>query len=421
MDERAIAFIEQFKRRGALMIFVPAIIAALLVATCVGGLLIRSYGRLTAAGLNALASESLVAGGLDTPEGIAVLRTDIEGMLNHDAFHHISVMDTTGRVVATAGPETWTGHRLEASIKAAMAGRTVSSVTRPQNRFLVHVVTPLTAGPDGEPYGVAHADWPFALVMWDFAGAMLGFIGAVVSGAAIAHLMLFSMVRRAERALRRQELQLGVLNKRLGGSLADIERQTLGTLQALTAAVDARDSYTAEHSLNVADYAVSIGRQLELDEKQILLLEQAALLHDIGKIGVHESALMKPGRLTAEEYTEIKQHPAIGADIIERIPFLEHVVDVVLCHHERWDGSGYPRGLRAEDVPLPARILAVADAYDAMTSNRPYRMGLPLSKARRELLIGAGTQFDPKIVSEFLAALDSKSIRRPLAAAAESA
>lgn len=421
MDERAITFIEQFKRRGALMIFVPAIIVALLVAVGVGGLLVRSYGRLTATSLNALASESVVAGGLDSPEGVAILKTDVASMLNHNAFYHISVMDLAGREVVTAGPETWVGDQLAVAFKAALGGKTTSGITRPGSESLLHVVTPLTAGPDNEPYGVAHADRSFALVTWDFAGAMLGFIGVVISGAAAAYLMLFSMVRRTERALQRQEVQLGVLNDRLASSLADIERQTLGTLQALTAAVDARDSYTAEHSLNVADYAVAIGLQMNLKEDQVLLLEQASLLHDIGKIGVHESTLMKPGGLTAEEYVEIKQHPAIGAGIIERIPFLERVVDLVLYHHERWDGSGYPNGLKAEEVPLPARILAIADAYDAMTSNRPYRAGLPLSKARRELLLGAGTQFDPKIVTEFLTVLDSQAVRLPRIAAAESA
>ena len=135
------------------------------------------------------------------------------------------------------------------------------------------------------------------------------------------------------------------------------------------------------------------------------MLKYAAILHDIGKIGIPDSILNKPGRLTDEEYRLVKEHPAIGAEIVKQVKALEPVASIILQHQERWDGKGYPYGMKGEDIPMEARIISVLDAYDAMTSDRSYRKALPVQTAIAELKRCSGTQFDPKVVNAFLAEL----------------
>nr|WP_205685163.1 HD domain-containing phosphohydrolase [Peribacillus acanthi] len=171
------------------------------------------------------------------------------------------------------------------------------------------------------------------------------------------------------------------------------------------ATLDARDPYTAGHSIRVADYSILIAEKAGLSEDQIDLLKKSALLHDIGKIGIRDSVLLKEGRLTEEEFDTIKQHPVIGANILEQINLtdeLKPLLPGVKYHHERYDGKGYPEGLKGEEIPLFGRIMAVADAYDAMTSDRPYRKGMPQEKALSILEEGKGSQWDPIFTELFI-------------------
>ena len=174
-------------------------------------------------------------------------------------------------------------------------------------------------------------------------------------------------------------------------------------LNALVTAVDTKDRYTRRHSEDVMCYSHQIARQLGLDEKTCSLVLMAALLHDVGKIGVPNYILRKPGKLTEEEYRAIKQHPMMGAVIVGAVVGLEDTLDAIRHHHERWDGKGYPYGLRGEETPLLARLMAVADAYSALTTDRPYRKGMESSRAFAILEEGAGTQWDPACVAAFLA------------------
>jgi len=187
-----------------------------------------------------------------------------------------------------------------------------------------------------------------------------------------------------------------------GTTLQTLERVHLDTIRALSYLVDAKDHYTYGHSTRVEKYAVEIGRRLGLDAEDLQVIQRAALLHDIGKMGISEHILRKEGRLTPAEMESIRQHPAVGAQLLGRIGFLQELTPLVYHHQEWYDGSGYPAGLRGEEIPLGARIIAVADAFEAMTAYRHYRGPRAFEDAIAELKRGAGTQFDPRIVDIFV-------------------
>jgi putative nucleotidyltransferase with HDIG domain len=173
-------------------------------------------------------------------------------------------------------------------------------------------------------------------------------------------------------------------------------------LSMLTRAIEARDPYTRGHSARVTALAEEVARRLGWSAEQLATLRIGGPLHDIGKLAVSDEVLQKEGRLDPEEIDQIREHPKIGARILLRMAALREAIPYVLYHHERWDGQGYPSGKAGEEIPVEARVLAVADAFDAMTSDRPYRQALSREDALAEVERCAGTQFDPKIASVFL-------------------
>jgi HD-GYP domain-containing protein (c-di-GMP phosphodiesterase class II) len=179
----------------------------------------------------------------------------------------------------------------------------------------------------------------------------------------------------------------------------------LAVLDGLVSAVDRKDRYTRLHSDIVTDAAVRAAQALQLGPEMQDALQIAGPIHDVGKIAVPDSILMKPGPLTCEERELMEQHVEYGLMLIRDVPRMPDVIDAVLHHHERWDGKGYPNGRSGDDIPLVGRIMAVADAYSAMISDRPYRKGLEQREAFSELRAGAGTQFDPALVEPFITAL----------------
>jgi HD-GYP domain-containing protein (c-di-GMP phosphodiesterase class II) len=181
----------------------------------------------------------------------------------------------------------------------------------------------------------------------------------------------------------------------------------VSALLALSEAVEACDPYTRGHSTRVARMAYEVGLRLDCDEPELTLLRLGGALHDVGKLGVRDEVLNKPGPLTEEEVREVRAHPEIGARMISLDHALRPALPAVLYHHERWDGGGYPSGRSGSAIPLVARILGVVDSYDAMTSDRPYRRARPADRAAEEVDRCSGTQFDPEIAVTFLAAWES--------------
>jgi len=178
----------------------------------------------------------------------------------------------------------------------------------------------------------------------------------------------------------------------------DMRETHINTVAALTSAIDASDPFTHGHSFRVSRYALRIAREVGMSAKDLEMLEYAALLHDIGKIAVQNEILLKVGPLTEDEWKSLRSHPNIGADIVEQLKFLKEACEVIRCHHERPDGSGYPRGLKQDEIPLGPHILNVVDAFDAMTSDRPYRKALHIDRVLEELRTYRGTQFDARVV-----------------------
>ena len=186
----------------------------------------------------------------------------------------------------------------------------------------------------------------------------------------------------------------------------EMRKTYLSTIRALTKAIDAKDHYTHGHSERVAQFTVAIGRAMKLPDDYLEKLEYVALLHDVGKVGISEYILNKPTRLLDEEMAAIREHSAIGAEIIKEVRLITDLADVIRYHHERIDGNGYPEGKKGEEIPLGARIVGVADSFDAMTTERVYREPLSLEEALEELVRCSGTQFDPDVVEVFVGLIE---------------
>jgi putative nucleotidyltransferase with HDIG domain len=223
--------------------------------------------------------------------------------------------------------------------------------------------------------------------------------------------VLASLQRALEKKLLQQQLEkykrqleemVEERTKQLQSALRQLEGSYGDTLRALGAAIDLRDSPTAGHSQRVALYSLKIAAELGLREQELRTLSMGASLHDIGKLAIPDSILLKPGPLSEEEWRIMRSHVQIGYDLVKQIPFLAEAAEIVLGHHERYDGTGYLRGLKGIEAPLGARIFAVADTVDAMTSDRPYRSALTFKEAFEEIRRGSGIRYDPQVSGSFL-------------------
>jgi putative nucleotidyltransferase with HDIG domain len=208
------------------------------------------------------------------------------------------------------------------------------------------------------------------------------------------------------------------LEKKVLEQTEELVRAYSGTLEAMILALDLREHETGYHSYRVTEYALNLGKHMKLTDEQLSIIAKGALLHDIGKIGVPDNILLKPDKLTDEEWELMRKHAEFGYELLQKIDFLEESAKIVHTHHERYDGQGYPAGLSGEDIPLGARIFSVVDALDAMTSRRTYRKAIPFEDAVEKIAEASGTQFDPEVIDVFvkIPAEEWKDIKKSIAA-----
>lgn len=418
---RQFGLVEQYALESLVLSVAMALILGLAVTWRMNVAIEYANSRSTATLVGTLVSHEVEASGMDRPlSGSA--RASLDHLMSHDlasqGVAYVKVWSPDGKLVYTPDREGEgnvfpTEEAIGKAMKGAVVTEVIKSDTANESRGqfeefgdLIEIYAPIHDSRSNAVIGVFEMYESYAPIQAQINDTNVLIWAVVLLGALILYMTQLQIVRRAARTLHETEAEAELVNARLMASLRNLEEHSLGTLQALIAAVDAKDSYTARHSLAVTEYALAIGRRLGLDEQRLQNLERAGLLHDVGKIGVAENVLLKPSALTNEEWLEIRDHSDIGARIIESIPFLRDLVEVIRHHHERWDGTGYPSGIAGEKVPQESRILAVADAFDAMTSDRPYRQALRLTIAREELMRGRGIQFDPDAVDALLEALD---------------
>lgn len=300
------------------------------------------------------------------------------------------------------------------------------------NSALVAVAIALNSGTDARSVWREHFMWlfPHYLLLAVMALAIvaayesMGLWGIAVFVAPTL-MMRFTVKQYLDRTtesvleLREAHTRLQEAHTQLKNALATLDKSYDGTLRSLVAALDARDSETAGHSERVADLTMAIAEEMGIqpNSDEWRWMSWGALLHDVGKIAIPDDILRKPGVLTDQEWEAMRTHPRTGFDILKSVEFLAPAAEIVLSHHERYDGTGYPRGLAGDEIPIGARIFMIADAFDAMTSNRAYRSAMPAEEALAEILRNSGSQFDPAAVRAFLSVYQKRfvghSSRRP--------
>lgn len=295
--------------------------------------------------------------------------------------------------------------------EGAIAGLVIFAVTTTAVAGVVSITTSRNF------FATHRADFAWLLPHYVALGLVAGALSAVYGQLGVAGLVALTIplllsrysIKQVVDKTRDNVLRLEKSNQQLRSAYIEIRDMSeelrdayTGTLESLVAALDMRDQETRGHSNRVANHSVELARLLGLnDEEELTMIYRGALMHDVGKIGVPDAILRKPGPLTDDEWLFMRKHPTMGYRILAQVPYLRPAARVVLAHHERWDGDGYPRRLKGEAIPLGARIFALADTYDAIVSDRPYRDGKSPDEALKEILRCAGSQFDPKVVEAF--------------------
>ncbi|HVA28627.1 MAG TPA: HD-GYP domain-containing protein [Candidatus Baltobacteraceae bacterium] len=290
-----------------------------------------------------------------------------------------------------------------AYVKRAVAEQNIvqSPEHRESGEAAVTVFVPLAAGSGGSYLAVAAVDVSVGQLNAQTNRETQFVVVSTVVACAVIFLSLLTLAAAAQRELNRRR--------------EAAEKTFLQTMEGIATIVDQRDPYTAGHSRRVSEYAVAIARHLKLRDAEVERVRWSALLHDLGKIGVPDAVLLKDGPLDPSERQVISAHPTIAAAILGPVQAMAEITPCVLHHHERWDGGGYPAGLRGDAIPFLARVIAVADTFDAMTTNRPYRVALEVSEARRRLLEGGGVQWDARCINAMVELIDAQSVAPPAA------
>lgn len=410
-DKVTLSTLSTIRKYLGAIIIVPALVVAVIVGTSVRTIIVGGFGRMNATSFNGHVAGSYTANDFADPnqaEADQFERT-VHNLIEQGVLNRVTLLAPDGTVVYSSEKPSARARALDRREERALRGKVSASLGHRGAESELTYWAPVQLGEPPRTVGVMVGQRAAGQIEISVRGAVLALAAVVVLGALFAYALAWWLIRQAENEIKHSQDLTQKVNQRLAVSLASLERHSIGTLQALTQAVDAKDSYTAKHSVNVADYAAAVARRLGMDA-EVVAIERAGLLHDIGKIGVPESLLLKSSALTADEFCQVQEHSVMGARIIESMPFLREAVVPVLYHHEHWDSSGYPDGLVGENIPRAARVLSVADAFDAMTTDRPYRKAMTVDQAVYQLRMGSGGQFDPECVESLLGLIEDGTI-----------
>jgi len=400
---RSLTLLRTFLIASAAILAVGAIVLSSTLSKDLRASALKDNARDVAAYADAVLAPNFVRG-----SQVAVTRRTLQRLTQTvripEDMRGLNVYSRDGRLVfSTSQPGRVGRRRSSPDLKQAIRTRQPSAtVVDPSGAAppVVKVWAPLLSA-DGTPVGAAEVSLDDSVVNDTIAGSSRTIWLAVGIVFGVLWLALALLVRGASSRLRGQNEDLETHSRELTDSSRRLEETLLETIETLNAAVEARDPYTAGHAQRVRRVALVIGRDLRLSPRQLGALGTAALFHDIGKIGMPDSILTKPDQLSRSEAAVMREHVTRGAEIVSRISSLQDSVPAIRHHHERWDGLGYPDGLSGEDIPLEAAIIAIADAWDAMTTDRPYAAALQLNEAMLQIRAGRGKQFNPAVVDTF--------------------
>jgi putative nucleotidyltransferase with HDIG domain len=408
---RPLTLLRAFLVVSAAILAVGAVALSSRLSSDLHAAVLEDSGRDVTAYVDAAVAPAVVHGG-----GVALTSTQRRRLARSlrlpDDVKGVNVYARSGRLVfSTTRPDRVGRVRTSPDLRQAIRlGEPSAAEVDPAGDAgtVVKVWAPLTT-PAGRPVGAAEVsleDSVVTAVIADARGTIWYAVGVVFG---VLWLVLALLVRGASVRMRTQNEDLDARQRDLVESSRELQATLLQTIETLNAAVEARDPYTAGHSQRVRRVSLAIGREIRLSPKQLGALATAALFHDIGKIGMPDSILTKPGRLDPAEAAIMREHVTRGAEIVSRISSLKDSVPAIRHHHERWDGLGYPDRLSGTAIPIEAAIIAIADAWDAMTTDRPYSAALDMSEALLQIHAGRGKQFNPAVVDAFVAV----SHRRP--------
>lgn len=334
---------------------------------------------------------------------IEVLNEEFDSLKDLGNINRIRIWDYNGRMIYSSENLTLESIALNeaqlAELKSSTGHYTVLSKDSNDNETIKIY---LAIEHDGSFQGVFEVDRSFNSSRLSINSNLSSVLIILFIGFFLLLIFLSSVIYRSSNKLIKQHHEIIQQNTAINDSYLKLNNLYHSMIKAITKAIDARDKFTSGHSQRVSEQSVAFAQFLGLEQSLINQLEIAALLHDIGKLGIPESILNKPGKLTSKEYDIIKNHPLIGEHIIEDINEFQEIISVVKYHHEQYAGGGYPEQLIGEDIPFMARIVTLTDAYDAMKNNRPYRKSFSESYIKNEIINNAGTQFDPKLATKFI-------------------
>ena len=402
---RPLTLLRTFLVASALILALGAVALSTRLSDDLRAAALADSARDTAAYVDAVVAPTIVRGNTV----VAPPRTRrrlLRAVRRSDDVRGLNLYGRTGRLVlSTAHPERVGRRRARPELKAVLSTNEPSAtLVDPMGgpSQVVRVWAPVQNA-RGRPVGAAEVTYDDAVVTDTIAGARWTIWYAVAIVFGLLWLALALLVSGASARMRAQNEDLEARSHDLVESSRELEAILLETIETLNAAVEARDPYTAGHSQRVRRVSLAIGRELRLSVKHLGALGTAALFHDIGKIGMPDSILTKPDRLDRAEQDIMRQHVDRGAEIVARISSLKDSVPAIRHHHERWDGLGYPDRLSGTEIPIEAAIIAIADAWDAMTTDRPYAAALALEEAMLQIHAGKGKQFNPAVVDAFAA------------------